>query len=100
MPVDNDCAVGDQLGAAVELPPPPLPTVWPKRLWVLVLVTAVVGPLTVWMFIHEITYEGPNDDVPGMGIVSAVFNAFFLLAAWLVALVSRLRRRLVRRRYT
>jgi hypothetical protein len=52
------------------------------------------------MLIHELTYQGPNDDAPGGLFVYALFYAFFLLAAWVVAIVSRLRRSLVRRRYT
>jgi predicted Na+-dependent transporter len=94
---------GDQLGAAVELPPPPLPSppplprVWPKRLWVLVLVTAVVAPLIVWLFMDALAYEG-GGDFGGMGAMSAVVDAFLLLAVWGVALVSRLRRSRVRRR--
>jgi hypothetical protein len=53
------------------------------------------------MIIAELNYQGPNDDVPGMGMMlPALFNAFFLVAAWVVALVSRLRRSRVRRRYT
>lgn len=99
VPVDNDCAVDDQLGAAVELPPPPLPRVWPKRLWILVLVTAVVAPLLVRLFIDALAYEG-GGDFGGMAAMSAVVNAFLLLTVWVVALVSRLRRSLVRRRYT
>jgi hypothetical protein len=98
-PVDNDCAVDHQPGAPVELPPPPLPGVWPKRLWILVLVTAVVAPLLVWLFIKALGYRG-GGDFGGMGAMSAVLNALPLLAAWVVAIVSRLRRSLVQRRYT
>jgi len=97
LPVDNDSAVDDQPGAAVELPPPPLPGVWPKRLWILILVTAVVAPLLVWLFIKALGYRG-GGDFGGMGAMSAVLNALPLLAAWVVAIVSRLRRSLVRRR--
>jgi uncharacterized membrane protein len=94
----NDCAVDDQLGAAVELPPPPLTRVWPKRLWILVLVTAVVAPLIILMFVDALAYEG-GGDFGGMAAMSAVLNALFLLAVWVVALASRLRRSRVRRRY-
>ena len=61
--------------------------------------TAVWAPMNVWVFIAEVTYQGPNDDVPGGGAIYAVLNVLPLLAAWVVALVSRLRRSRVRRRY-
>jgi hypothetical protein len=54
--------------------------------------------LIVWLFMDALAYEG-GGDFGGMGAMSAVVDAFLLLAVWGVALVSRLRRRRVRRRY-
>jgi hypothetical protein len=50
------------------------------------------------MFVDALAYEG-GGDFGGMAAMSAVLNALFLLAVWVVALASRLRRSRVRRRY-
>ncbi|SRR6266498_716746 len=87
---------GDNVPSLPPPPPPPTPDVWPKRLWVLLLVTGIVGPFVVWLFLSAMSYEGPGD-AGGMAAMSGVFIAFDLAIVWLIALGTRLRR-LVQRR--
>jgi hypothetical protein len=81
------------------LPPPPLPPVWPKRLWILVVVTAIVAPILVTEFLWALHYEGPPVDAPSMTGAFAFLEGLALVGVWLGAAWTRVRRRLVRRGY-